>query len=55
MIVALLGLLLGGVRQDDAALGHLFTGSGLDNDSVAEGAKLGRGGIRQRSSLLVGL
>src|SRR4051812_9837642 len=32
----LLGLLLGGVGQDDAALGHLFTGSRLDHDAIAQ-------------------
>src|SRR6188472_3872230 len=45
---ALLGLLLGGVRQHDAALGHLLAGSGLDDDTVAERAKRGRSGGRQR-------
>src|SRR5215510_4660932 len=33
---ALLGLLLGRVREDDAALGHLLAGGGLDHDAVAE-------------------
>src|SRR4029079_6746427 len=31
-----LGLLLGGVRQDDAALGHLLAGAGLDDDTVTQ-------------------
>src|SRR6185503_9419677 len=51
---ALLGLLLGGVRQDDAALGHLFARGRLDHDAVAQRAKLGRGsgGGGQRAFLL---
>src|SRR6266550_1669117 len=40
---ALLGLLLGGVRQDDAALGHLLTRGWLDHDAIAQRAQL-RGG-----------
>src|SRR4026208_1936757 len=42
---ALLGLLLGGVRQDDAALGHLFAFGRLDDDAVAERLEL-RCGLR---------
>ena len=51
---ALLGLLLGGVRQDDAALGHLLALARLDDDAVTERAKLGRGGsgFGQRAFLL---
>src|SRR5688572_4871268 len=45
--LALLGLLLGGVRQDDAALGHVLARDGLDDDAVTEWAQLGRG--RDRS------
>mgnify|MGYP000093126217 CR=1 FL=1 len=33
--LAFLRLLLDGVRQDDAALGHLLAGHGLDDDAVA--------------------
>ena len=40
--LALLGLLLGGVRQDDAALGHVLARDRLDDDAVAEWAQLGR-------------
>src|SRR3970040_1674762 len=36
----LLGLLLGRVRKDDAALGHLLALEGLDHDTVAERLKL---------------
>ena len=49
---ALLRLLLGGVRQDDAALGHLLAGARLDDDAVAERAKLrsnGGSGFGQRA------
>src|SRR3954468_1459840 len=51
---ALLRLLLDSVREDDAALGHLLTGSRLDHDAIAERAKLrgGRGGGGQRAFLL---
>src|SRR3954470_7684713 len=45
--LAFLRLLLGGVRQDDAALGHLFAGAGLDDDAVTERAKLLRSGFRR--------
>jgi hypothetical protein len=37
---ALLGLLLGGVRQHDAALGDLLALEGLDDDTVGEGTKI---------------
>src|SRR5664279_4125752 len=37
---AFLRLLLGGVRQDDARLGHVLAGSWLDDDAIAERAKL---------------
>src|SRR5262245_290059 len=52
--LAFLGLLLGGVRQDDARLRHLLTRGGLDDDAVAERLELrGRGGSGgQRASLL---
>src|SRR5690242_10521204 len=52
--LALLRLLLGGVREDDAALGHLLTRRGLDHDPVAQRAKLRRGcgGGGQRPFLL---
>src|SRR3954452_126276 len=50
--LALLGLLLRGVRQDDARLGHLLAGRGLDDDTVAERAKLRRRGGGQGSVLL---
>src|SRR5688572_4720843 len=51
---ALLGLLLGRVREDDATLGHLLAGGRLDHDAVAERAELGRGsgGSCQRAFLL---
>src|SRR6476661_818225 len=53
--LALLGLLLGGVRKDDPALGRLLTGGRLDDDSIAQRAKLGRRGSGggQRAFLLV--
>src|SRR5258708_28716494 len=38
----LLGLLLGGVRKDDAALGHLLASARMNDHPIAEGAKLGR-------------
>src|SRR5262245_24065518 len=41
--LALLRLLLRGVRQDDAALRHLLAWRRLDDDSVAERRQLGRG------------
>ena len=47
--LALLGLLLRGVRQDDARLRHLLTGRGLDDDAVAQRAKLRRRGGGQGS------
>src|SRR5262249_40384855 len=52
--LALVRLLLGGVREDDAALGHLLTRGGLDHDPVAQRAKLrrGSGGGGQRPFLL---
>src|SRR5262249_55251423 len=37
----LLGLLLGGVRKDDAALGHLLARHRLHDDAVAERLELG--------------
>src|SRR5215210_1780383 len=46
--LALLGLLLGGVRQHDAALGHLLARRRLDDDAVAEGLELGLRGGGQR-------
>ena len=50
---SLLGLLLGGVRQDDAALGDFLALGGLDDDAVAERAELGRDGcFGQRAFLL---
>src|SRR6476646_3514522 len=39
----LLGFLLGGVRQDDAALGHVLAGRRLEHDPIAQRAKLCRG------------
>src|SRR3954447_20558177 len=38
--LALLGLLLGGVRQDDAAGGGLLLLDGLDDQSIAQGLEL---------------
>src|SRR5260221_2383800 len=51
---ALLGLLLGGVRKDDAALGHLLASARMNDHPIAEGAKLGRdrSGFGQRAFLL---
>src|SRR4029079_1191598 len=52
--LALLRLLLDGVREDDAALGHLLARGGLDHDPIAQRAKLrrGSGGGGQRAILL---
>src|SRR5476649_2480275 len=36
---AFLRLLLGGIRQDDARLGHVLAGGWLDDDAIAERAK----------------
>src|SRR5919197_2254752 len=41
--LALLGLLLRGVRQDEAALRHLFARRRLEDDPVAQRRQLGRG------------
>ena len=41
--LALLGLLLGGVRKDDAALGHVLARDRLDDDAVTEWAQLRSG------------
>ena len=51
---AFLGLLLDGVREDDAALGHLLARGGLDDHTIAQRAKLGRrrSGFGQRAFLL---
>src|SRR5215213_11694823 len=50
--LALLGLLLRGVRQDDARLRHLLTRRGLDDDAIAQRAELRRRGGRQGAFLL---
>ena len=49
---ALLGLLLRGVRQDDARLRHLLTRRGLDDEAVAQRAELRRRGGGQGAFLL---
>src|SRR5436190_3145360 len=50
----LLGLLLRGIGQDDAALGHLLALGRLDHDAVTERAELRlvRSGCGQRAYLL---
>src|SRR6476469_3155083 len=50
--LALLGLLLRGIRQDDARLRHLLTRRGLDDDAIAQRAELRRRGGRQGAFLL---
>src|SRR5213080_1034857 len=52
--LALLGLLLGGVGQDDATLGGLFARGRLDDHAITERAKLGlgSGGCGQGAILL---
>src|SRR5262249_1437723 len=52
--LALLGLLLGGVREHDARLRHLLTRGGLDDDAVAQraGLRLRLRGGGQRAILL---